>query len=391
MKKPSWLLAAVVPLFCFSAAAQLLDTKGDLATNEVAPRSFKFKSEAGTILVQISVDTRPGTVSFEVRSPDGTPLGKQSAGVATINGWSLKLANRADYELVVTPHETSGHWQVRIDQVPSLGALYGQVVSGALMVLVALAAVLAWWFYSRVQWRWFWAGAGIWTVGVALKFAVALPLNPVLFGKSGHAVGLKLCIGAAYCGLMTGVFEIGVTLAAALVWRRLAAEPARAVAVGLGAGAFEALLLGLASGAGSLAALASGQTELALKSLAGISAHTPLMWLAGPAERVIAILAHTASRVLVLRAVAGRRWLGFWAGFGWLSGVDLLAGVALLTGMTTSGSLWLIELMILPFGVLSVALTRWAVRRWPTTSSGANGSEPPAPQLIGVADPEQRS
>ena len=87
MRKPNWLLAAVVLLFCFSAAAQLLDTKGDLTTNEVAPRSFKFKSEAGTILVQISVDTKPGTVSFEVRSPDGTPLGKQSAGVATINGW----------------------------------------------------------------------------------------------------------------------------------------------------------------------------------------------------------------------------------------------------------------------------------------------------------------
>jgi uncharacterized membrane protein YhfC len=386
MKKPQWLLVAILLLFCFSAAAQLLDTKGDLTTNEVAPRSFKFKSEAGTILVQISVETKPGTVSFELRSPDGTVLGKQSAGVATINGWSLKLTNSANYELVVTPHGTGGHWQARIDQVPSLGALYGQVVSGALMMLIALAAVLAWWFHSRVQWRWFWAGAGIWTVGVALKFAVALPLNPILFGKGGHPVGLKLCIGSVYCGLMTGVFEIGVTLAAALVWRRLAAEPARAVAVGLGAGAFEALLLGLASGVASLVALASGQTEPMLKSLVGIGAHTSLLWLAGPVERVISILAHTAARVLVLRAVAGRRWLGFWAGFGWLSAVDLLAGVALLTGMTTSGSLWLIELMILPFGMLSVPLTCWAVRRWPTTTAGNNDSERPVPQLTGVVD-----
>ena len=32
---------------------------------------------------------------------------------------------------------------------------------------------------------------------------------------------------------------------AALIWRCLAANPARAVAVGLGAGAFEAVLLGL--------------------------------------------------------------------------------------------------------------------------------------------------
>jgi uncharacterized membrane protein YhfC len=308
--------------------------------------------------------------------------------VATINAWALQVTNRGDHELVVTPHKTAGHWQVRIDQVPALGALYGQVASGALMMLIALTAVFIWWFHSRVQWRWFWAGAGIWTVGVALKFAVALPLNPVIIGKSAHAVGWKLFLGSTYCGLMTGIFEIGVTLAAALVWRRLAAEPARAVAVGLGAGAFEALLLGLATFAGSLVTLASGQTELALKGLAATSAQTPLLWLAGSAERAIAIMAHTASRVLVLRAVASHRWLGFWAGFGWLSAIDLVAGFALLTGMTTSGSVWLIELMILPFGVLAVPLTAWAMRRWPKQGADADNSAPPAPQPTGLAAPE---
>jgi uncharacterized membrane protein YhfC len=376
MKKAKWLLAVSALLFSFSAAAQLLDIQGDVFTNDVAPRSFKFQSEPGKILLQISVHTRPADVSFEVRSPEGILLGKQSAGVATINAWALQTTNRGDHELIVTPHKTTGHWQVRIDQVPALAALYGQVASGALMMLIALTAVFTWWFHSRVQWRWFWAGAGIWTVGVALKFAVALPLNPVIIGKSGP-VGWKLCLGSTYLGFMTGIFEIGVTLAAALIWRRLAAEPARAVAVGLGAGAFEALLLGLAAFAGSLVALASGQTELALNSLAAITAHTPLLWLTGPAERAIAILAHTASRVLVLRAVAGRRWLGFWAGFGWLSALDLLAGLALLTGMTTSGSLWLIELMILPVGVLSIPLTAWAVRRWPIHGADAGSSEPP--------------
>jgi hypothetical protein len=30
--------------------------------------------------------------------------------------------------------------------------------------------------------------------------------------------------------------------------------------------------------------------------------------------------------------------------------------------------------MILPFGVLSIPLTRWAVRHWPTTTPGANDS-----------------
>jgi uncharacterized membrane protein YhfC len=390
MKKAKWLLSAFALLFCFSTAGQLLDTQGELTTSDVAPRSFKFKAEAGRILVRLAIETRPGSVAFEVRSPDGTVLDKQSAGVATIEGWTVTVARDGDYELVVTPHGTAGHWEARILQLPALSALYAQAASGALMMLVALAAVFAWWFHSRVQWRWFWAGAGIWTVGVALKFALAIPLNAVFFDKGGHVVGLKLCLGSIYCGLMTGIFEIGITLAAALVWRRLAAEPGRAVAVGLGAGAFEALLLGFAACAGSLATLASGQADLALRSLAGIAAHTPVMWLAGPVERVIAILAHTASRVLVLRAVAGRRWPGFWAGFGWLSATDLVAGVALLSGMTASASLWLTELMLLPFGVLSVPLTIWAMRRWPMMTSDGNASELQRTQPAG-AEVEQHS
>ena len=209
MKKTRWLLACLALPFCLSGYAQLIETKGDVTTNDVASRSFKFKSEPGKILVQISVNTRPGDVSFEVRSAEGNLLGKQSAGVATMDGWTLTVTNGGDCELAVTPHQTTGHWEVKICQIPPLSALYGQVASGALMVLVALASVLVWWFRSRVQWRWFWAGAGIWTVGVALKFAVALPLNHVFFDKSGHAVGWKLFTGSVYCGLMTGIFEIG--------------------------------------------------------------------------------------------------------------------------------------------------------------------------------------
>ena len=117
--------------------------------------------------------------------------------------------------------------------------LYQQIVSGSLMMIIAVATVVWWKVRWRVPWRWFWAGAAIWTVGVALKFAVAKELNPIIIGN-GMPPKAGLGVGVFYCGVMTGVFEIGITLAAALIWR-LAASPARAVAVGLGAGAFEAL------------------------------------------------------------------------------------------------------------------------------------------------------
>ena len=385
LKKAIWLLVWVTLSCGWPVSAQLLHTSGDLTTNDVAPRSFKFKADAGKIVVQISVNTRPGTVDFAIRSPVGGFLGQQRAGVATINNWGLTVTNGGDCELVVTPHQTAGRWDVRINQVPPVGALYKQILSGALMITVAGVAVFACWLRTRVQWRWFWAGAGIWTVGVLLKSAVALPLNPIFCGDGQPLAGLKLCIGSVYCGLITGIFEIGVTLAAALVWRRLAASPARAVAVGLGAGAFEALLMGLAASVGSWVAIATGRTDLVLNSLSGIVAHTPLLWLAGPVERVIVILTHTAARVLVLRAVAGRRWLGFWAGFGWLSGLDLVGGAGLLTVMVASGSGWLLELMLLPFGVLSLPLIVWAVRHWPSTELKDLG--PPAAELPSPQEP----
>jgi uncharacterized membrane protein YhfC len=253
-------------------------------------------------------------------------------------------------------------------------AVYQQVVSGGLIIVVALAAVLWWKRGSHVEWRWFWAGAAIWTVGVALKFAVAMPLNPLLVGKGGPPRA-GLVVGIIYCGLMTGVFEIGVTLAAGLLWKRLADAPGRAVAVGLGAGAFEALMLGFAALAGSLAALVAGEQDTVASAVSVYSTHTSLLWLAGPVERVFSIAAHTAARVLVLEAVARRKWLGFWAGFGWLSLMDALAGAALLTGMTKSHSIWLTELMFLPIAILSVPLTRWAMARWPKSDAELAGQQ----------------
>jgi len=364
LRKVTWLLLWLTLSCSWPLSAQLLETNGDMTTNDVAPRSFKFQAQSGRIFSDISVHTRPGTVGFEIRSPDGHVLNRQSAGVATISGPGITVTNPGSYELVVTPHGTAGHWNVQINQLPPPSILDAQVLAGGLMILVALSAVFACWLRTHVQWRWFWAGAGIWMVGVALKTAVALPLNPILFNTSPPLAGLKLCVGSIYCGLMTGVFEIGVTLAAALVWPRLAATPGRALAVGLGSGAFEALLLGLGAAVSVWIAKSTGHTDALLNSFTSV-AHTPLLWLASPVERIVAILAHTAARVLVFRAVAARRWRDFWAGFGWLGGLDLVAGIGLLTGMVKLGLIWSLELMLLPFGLLSLPLVFWAVRHWP--------------------------
>ncbi len=118
--------------------------------------------------------------------------------------------------------------------------------AGPLMVLVGLVFALLWKRWSRARWRWLWAGAGLWTAGVLLKALWALLLNgPALAAlRAATSPGLYVACGAIYIGLLTGVFEIGITVVAALIWPRLARWGHRAVGVGVGAGVFEAVLIG---------------------------------------------------------------------------------------------------------------------------------------------------
>ncbi|MHC4591972.1 MAG: YhfC family glutamic-type intramembrane protease [Planctomycetota bacterium] len=242
------------------------------------------------------------------------------------------------------------------------------LAAGPLMVLVGLGFAIGWKVRSRVRWRWFWAGAAIWAVGVTLKIAAAVPLNKPVLGalKAALPNSAYLILGSLYVGLLTGIFEIGVTLAAGLIWRGMARKAARAVAVGLGAGGIEAILVGLVSFAGVLAALSglsgSGQARAAVASSTAL---TSVAWLVGPVERVLAVLCHTSSRALVLLGIAKRRWRYFWFGFLIMTAIDAIAGYTHIAGLLGRISLWWVELAIAPFAVASVLIILWCLRNWP--------------------------
>jgi uncharacterized membrane protein YhfC len=221
------------------------------------------------------------------------------------------------------------------------------------MMLVAIASVWFWRNRSGVSWRWFWVGALLWTVAVAVKFGIAIPLNgPLLTGlKSSLPNWGYLTIGTIYGGVMTGITEVLFTFIAALIWPRMAATAPRAVAVGVGAGAFEAALLAIIAAAGTF--------------FTGVGTAAWLGALVPAIERVIAILCHVASRVLSLMAVASRRWVLFVYGFLLLSGIDAVAMYLHLSGQLSTLSFWTAEAMIAPFALISIPITRWCIRHWP--------------------------
>jgi len=235
------------------------------------------------------------------------------------------------------------------------------------MMVVGVLAVCWWRRVSGLKLRWFWAGAGLWTVAVALKVLCALVTNaPVIgFMKENMSHPLLVLAGGLYVGIQSSFFEIGLTLLAVAIWRKLARDAGRAIGIGVGAGAFEALLLGLGTFIGILTFVAGlpGTEKVgeAIDTAAGV---TPVFWLLAPVERIMAIMCHASSRALVLLGTVHRRpWMVVW-GFVVFTLLDAVAGAAHVSGKLGDISLWWIELAILPFALVSIPILKWCYTQW---------------------------
>jgi len=249
----------------------------------------------------------------------------------------------------------------------SNAALASLLIPAALMTAVAVGAVVYWRRRTRVQFRWFWAGAALWVVGVAIKAIWAVFANATVLGGLETTLPRLgyLLVGAGYVGVQSTICEIGLTIAAGLAWRRLTANSDRAVAVGIGAGAFEALLLAVAAAVGVIAVIFGGDAVTEVREQMAKALSVPVVWLIGPVERTIAVLCHTSSRALVLLAVATGRYKPALMGLALFALLDSIAGMVHVAKWELGAHIWLIELAIAPLAVASVPLIRWAIARWP--------------------------
>ena len=253
--------------------------------------------------------------------------------------------------------------------------LYLFGVPGLGMTLVSVLAVVVWRLASGAKFRWFWAGVGLWAVAVALKVAFGLLANQTAVGCLRRALPRPLFLPGVglYVGAVSAAFELGLTWLAGRRWRHLGRDPGRAVAVGVGAGAFEGLLLGLVSlGAGVMGG--ADVDEMRGWALARAAA-TPLFWLAPPVERVIALLGHASTRALVLLGVTGRRpGMVLW-GFAAFALVDGVATVFPLAEGFAERSAWWQDAAVLPVNLAAIAVLVSCIRRHDRQGSGPHGHE----------------
>ena len=103
------------------------------------------------------------------------------------------------------------------------------------MMLVAIAAVIYWRRRTHLPHRWFWIGAGLWTVAVAIKFAIAIPTNGPIFKLLETSLNYPAYLvgGGLFGGLESSLSEIGLTWLAVRKWPQFGQDAEQAIGIGV--------------------------------------------------------------------------------------------------------------------------------------------------------------
>jgi hypothetical protein len=238
------------------------------------------------------------------------------------------------------------------------------MIGFALMILEGIVVAAAARARLRVQWRWLGIGAALWLVVLVFKVTVLPVLEPPIWRamEIHFSRRVYLVVGAAFGGLTSGGMEVLVTVAAGLCWRHWSASARRAVAIGIGAGTGEAVILG-----------ALGMVTELWSVLRGVPlpGSTLLMALWFPAIRLVSIPGHVAVRAMTLYAIATRRWHWFWVALGFFTINDALFTLIAMTDpgqRTGSGTVLLTQL---GFAAASLPLIFHIWQRWPESTTDA--------------------
>jgi uncharacterized membrane protein YhfC len=232
---------------------------------------------------------------------------------------------------------------------------HASLAVGLLMVLVGVVPVSLLWRRWGATWRVWAAGAALWAASVALKFGLAALVSFRVVKWLYATLSSRWAEVAiqGYTGLLTGIFECGIFLVVARAIKRKQWRWGEALALGLGFGAIEAVVTGL------LVTASSGQPGtwdcLATWSDVPVAAF----------ERLLALLVHAASVVMILWAFTSRQWGWFAASFGYKTAVDGLAAWVMFSGLGLFSSPWLMESLCFgPFALAGLLVLLYFRRNW---------------------------
>jgi uncharacterized membrane protein YhfC len=248
------------------------------------------------------------------------------------------------------------------------------MLSGIGMIAVAILAILYWRHKTGTDARFFMAGAGIWLIAIAIKIVLDLSITAPLEQWMMAAGGLSgLIVGASiYVGLRTGIIESGFSYIAVIkTWLKKMTFN-QAVALGIGFGTVEAILVGFSSFLNILVfvlmpeIIATIPAELQPTLIQQLSAST-LMVFPAIIERIAAISIHVFSSVLVVYAVRSSKlkYLAYSIIFKAVVDGILPSLVFALDPATSLAGAYLIEVPIIILGVIGFYGTKWLkLKKW---------------------------
>jgi len=243
------------------------------------------------------------------------------------------------------------------------------LLSGLGMIVVGVGAMVYWYFRKRINPIYFFAGGVLWAVAIAIKLIMDLTISSGLQLQVMTAFTplLAVVVLGFYYGLRTGIFECGIPYLA-VRYSRLSERLGfgEAVALGIGFGGTEAVLLGIVALASVAALLLTpgGVERLpasVLEQFSLIMVPVPIL------ERFLTIFIHTFAIVLVVYAVKRNdfRWLVLSIIYKTLVDGPVPFFYQYPAGMGMSGTV-IMELYIAVLAAVGLIGLIWISERWPS-------------------------
>lgn len=317
-------------------------------------------AQGAPVNIKVSGRVGSGSVRFELRHPDGQVV------------WNSGTINPGDFSISTVyaiPAGQTGTYALGFVYSANTQAAYNLawhalrldpmiLLPGIGMTLVALAFVIYAARQKILGWRYLGLGALFWVLTVAVKFAFAIPVNPLVYQALGVTSDRLFSPGNLvaylYIGALTGVFEVGLAwlILSKIRWGQ--ASWSQTLVFGIGFGAIEAFLLGLVGFGSSLTALLSPDV-LPVSALGSLANNATLgMGLAPVVERLSVIFAHIFSCVLIFYAIASGEPKWGWLAILYKTLLDAPGGFAAFWGANTLEKVWTLEAVIAVFGLMGL-------------------------------------
>lgn len=206
---------------------------------------------------------------------------------------------------------------------------YKRLLSGAGMIAAGIISGLFWQSGNVSIWWVFILGSIAWLISLVLKVSWAILLNKIIVSGINRLAGESVgkWFSWLYIGILTGIFECGVTYLFVVKSQLKIADWNQAVAFGIAFGATEAMVLGLVSFIGTLVTILrfdhSNPDEK--KNIPKAIKQDIAIIVLPITERITTLVIHAFSCVLIVYGVHAQEAIWFWISFTFKSAIDSFA------------------------------------------------------------------